>query len=55
MVRYVFRNGSHLIFLRFFPFLIWNIPCQLGARLGVFVLFSSFRMADSPSAGSRLR
>jgi hypothetical protein len=32
-----------------------NIVDQLGGQLGVFVPFSSLRIALSPSAGSRLR
>ena len=33
----------------------WNIADQLGGQLGVFVRFSSLRIALSPSAGSRFR
>ena len=40
---------------RFFPLFSQNILDRLGAQLGGFVLFSSFRMAFSPSAGSRAR
>jgi hypothetical protein len=39
----------------FLPLFSQNILYQLGAQLGDFVLFSSFRMALSPSAGSRAR
>ena len=41
--------------LHLFPFKHENILDHLGGHLGVFVLFSSFAIALSASAGSRCR